>query len=60
MFLFTLWLACFIAANISVLSWYFKDKDQELIIDKSLQAELTLSSDKTIWTIFIRGDDILK
>ena len=42
-------------ANVSVLSWWFKDKDAGLVVDDSLRTSLTLSDDDRIWEIRISG-----
>src|SRR6218665_30669 len=44
-----------VVANVSVLSWWFRDQSSSLVISDSLQAELSLSKDDRTWTISISG-----
>lgn len=42
-------------ANVSILSWWFRDKDLNIIADETLLATLNLSSDHRVWEITISG-----
>ncbi|ELU02155.1 hypothetical protein CAPTEDRAFT_226427 [Capitella teleta] len=42
-------------ANISILSWWFRDKEPYLIIDDTLTATLSLSPDNRVWEILLAG-----
>ena len=45
------------AANISVLDWWFKDKDTHLLLhDESLQCDVMLVNDGRQWRIDVKGD----